>query len=35
MQHLEALVIHILLSESLDVFFDKPEICLVRFDGIT
>ena len=33
-QDLEALVIHILLPESLDILFDELEVSLVGFDGV-
>ena len=34
MQHLEAFVVHILRSESFDVFLDEFEVRLVGLDGI-
>jgi hypothetical protein len=34
MEHLEALVVHLLLSESLNVFLDELEISLVSLDWV-
>jgi len=33
-ENLEALVIHVLVSESLDVLLDEGEISLVGLDGV-